>query len=152
MLGEIVEMLKMKKNKILVSLLLVAVIAILFGNVVSSATEITANTTNSVSNSTGTGSVTITASTSNTTGTNSTTISANTSNTSSIVNAAINSSVSTYNSLANNTTTLNANSNTETASSLPYTGSGNIFGAIVLAVVLVVSAVYAYKKVTDYNV
>lgn len=127
-------MLKMKKQKLLISLLIVAVVAILFGNVMSDATQITAN------------SVTVTPSTTNATNTNATT--KNTVNTNS---TSINAAVSSYNN-TNTNSTVNTAKNTANTSKLPYAGNGNILGAVVLAVAFVGSALYAYKKVSDYNV
>lgn len=132
-------MLKMRKKKILLSLIVLAVLTVLFGSIISDATEITTNST---------GTTTITA---NTAGTNtgSVSINANTNtNTNTNTNvSAINSTVSTYSNSSANT-----NANTSSTTGLPYAGAGNIMGAVVLALVFVGSAVYAYKKVTDYNV
>lgn len=138
-------MLKMKKQKLLISLLIVAVVAILFGNVMSDATQITAN------------SVTVTPSTTNATNTNAGSISINattnatTKNTVNTNSTSINAAVSSYNN-TNTNSTVNTAKNTANTSKLPYAGNGNILGAVVLAVAFVGSALYAYKKVSDYNV
>ena len=138
-------MLKMKKQKLLISLLIVAVVAILFGNVMSDATQITAN------------SVTVTPSTTNATNTNAGSISINattnatTKNTVNTNSTSINAAVSSYNN-TNTNSTVNTAKNTANTSKLPYAGNGNILGAAVLAVAFVGSALYAYKKVSDYNV
>lgn len=139
-------MLKMKKQKLLISLLIVAVVAILFGNVMSDATQITTN------------SVTVTPSTTNATNTNAgsisinaTTTNATTKNTVNTNSTSINAAVSSYNN-TNTNSTVNTAKNTANTSKLPYAGNGNILGAVVLAVAFVGSALYAYKKVSDYNV
>ena len=138
-------MLKMKKQKLLISLLIVAVVAILFGNVMSDATQITTN------------SVTVTPSTTNATNTNAGSISINattnatTKNTVNTNSTSINAAVSSYNN-TNTNSTVNTAKNTANTSKLPYAGNGNILGAVVLAVAFVGSALYAYKKVSDYNV
>ncbi len=133
----------MRKKKILLSLVVLAVLTVLFGSIISDATEITTGSGNT------TGSVTVTASnTGNNTGSvtiNPTNVGANRNTTNTNTNA-VNSTVSTYSSNSSNT-----NSNTANTG-LPYAGAGNIMGAIVLGLVFVGSAVYAYKKVTDYNV
>lgn len=139
-------MLKMKKQKLLISLLIVAVVAILFGNVMSDATQITTN------------SVTVTPSTTNVTNTNAGSISINATTTNATTNnkvntnsSSINAAVSSYNN-TNTNSTVNTAKNTANTSKLPYAGNGNILGAVVLAVAFVGSALYAYKKVSDYNV
>ena len=139
-------MLKMKKQKLLISLLIVAVVAILFGNVMSDATQITEN------------SVTVTPSTTNATNTNAGSISINATTTNATTNnkvntnsTSINAAVSSYNN-TNTNSTVNTAKNTANTSKLPYAGNGNILGAVVLAVAFVGSALYAYKKVSDYNV
>lgn len=134
----------MRKKKILLSLVVLAVLTVLFGSIVSDATEITTGSGNT------TGTVTVTASNTpgNNTGSvtiNPTNVGANKNTTNTNTNA-VNSTVSTYSSNSSNT-----NSNTANTG-LPYAGAGNIMGAIVLGLVFVGSAVYAYKKVTDYNV
>jgi len=139
-------MLKMKKQKLLISLLIVAVVAILFGNVMSDATQITTN------------SETVTPSTTNATNTNAGSISINASKTNATTNnkvntnsTSINAAVSSYKN-TNTNSTVNTAKNTANTSKLPYAGNGNILGAVVLAVAFVGSALYAYKKVSDYNV
>ncbi len=140
-------MLKMKKQKLLISLLIVAVVAILFGNVMSDATQITANsvtvTPTTTNTNTNAGSVSITA--------NATTTNATTNNTVNTNATSINAAVSSYNN-TNTNSTVNTAKNTANTSKLPYAGNGNILGAVVLAVAFVGSALYAYKKVSDYNV
>lgn len=139
-------MLKMKKQKLLISLLIVAVVAILFGNVMSDATQITTN------------SITVIPSTTNATNTNAGSISINASKTNATTNnkvntnsTSINAAVSSYKN-TNTNSTVNTAKNTANTSKLPYAGNGNILGAVVLAVAFVGSALYAYKKVSDYNV
>ena len=67
---------------------------------------------------------------------NSTRISANSANNSATVGAS-----SSYRNTASNIA--------EEADSLPYTGTS--YGVVFVIIALVVSAVYAYKKVSDYN-
>lgn len=54
------------------------------------------------------------------------------------------------NNTTNNTSTYNNTNSTSNSSSLPYTGTNS--KTILLVVVFAISAVYAYKKVSDYNV
>lgn len=134
-------MLKLKKEKILVSLIAIVMIALVVGNVYSLATD---------GNNTG---IQLT---SNTTGNSTNTNKANaTANTDADVSAEVgatnsNSSNNTTNTnKASNNTAKNTNSNSAT-SGLPYAGSNTSIIFIVIA--LGVSAAYAYKKVSDYNV
>ncbi len=125
-----------RKSQILLSIVVIALVFVLLGNIHSLATE------GGASNP-----VTITATTQNTSTTDNTSNTANvsgTSNISSIVSASGNSA----NQTANNTSTYN---NTTTSSSgLPYTGTNS--KVILLVVAFGISAIYAYKKVSDYNV
>ena len=68
---------------------------------------------------------------------NSARISANSSNNSATIGAS-----SSYRNTASNIAE-------ETADGLPYTGTS--YGMVFIIIILVVSAVYAYKKVSDYN-
>lgn len=135
-------MLKLKKEKIFVSLIVVVMIALVVGNVYSLATEgnntgiqLTQNTSSTNTNKANT--------TANTeadvgaeVGATNTNSSKNNTNTNKVSNNAVNN-------------TKNTNSNTA-SSGLPYAGSNTSIIFIVIA--LVVSAIYAYKKVSDYNV
>ncbi len=129
-------MLKMKKEKMIISLVVVALLALIFGNVTSNATSLTGN------------SVTLNVSATNSTTLNISTNKTNTTNTNTN-KSSINAAVSNY---ANTNSKVNTAKNTANTSKLPYAGNGNVAGAIVLAVIFVGSAVYAYKKVSDYNV
>lgn len=133
---------KVEKSKILLSFVAIALIFVLLGNVYSLATENTNNT------------VTITATTDTTGGnsnenTNSNT-NTNTANITSIVSSNTNTTDNTSNNTANNTSTYNNTNATTNSSSLPYTGTNS--KTIVLVVLFAISAVYAYKKVSDYNI
>ena len=129
-------MLKMKKEKMIVSLVVVALLVLIFGNVTSNATSLTGN------------SVTLNVSATNSTTLNISTNKTNTTNTNTN-KSSINAAVSNY---ANTNSKVNTAKNIANTSKLPYAGNGNVAGAIVLAVIFVGSAVYAYKKVSDYNV
>ncbi len=132
-------MVKLRKEKILVSLVIITLITLVFGSVNSLATVIKPNTGNNVENETGA----VSEDGNNT---------ANNTNTNNIP-ATVGSTGNNTNNSANNTTNKVANStnNTNTPSSkLPYAGSNSSMIFIVIA--LVVSALYAYKKVSDYNV
>lgn len=140
-------MLKLKKEKILVSLIAIVMIALVVGNVYSLATDgnntgiqLTSNTT---SNSTNTNKANTDADVGAEVGaTNTNSSKNNTANTNKASNNTANNT---------NTNTKNTNSNTNSAkSSLPYAGSNSSIIFIVIA--LGVSAAYAYKKVSDYNV
>lgn len=131
-----------RKGKILLSLIASILMIVLFGNIVSLATE---------DNTAGNNPVTITPTTSgnNTSNTN------NTANQSSIIapsNNQVNNvtnNTNTNNTMNNNTSVYNTNK-TSNSSSLPYTGTNS--KGMLLIVLFAVSAVYAYKKVSDYNV
>lgn len=116
-----------RKSKILVSLIAIILMIVLFGNIYSLATS------------------------DNTAGANNTT---NTNNTNTNTNSNTNTNVApisaTANNTTNNTSTYNNTNSTSNSSSLPYTGTNS--KTILLVVVFAISAVYAYKKVSDYNV
>ena len=131
-----------RKSRILLSIVAIALMFILLGNMYSLAAEdntvtITAtndNNTANTNNTTNTGNtVNLTANTNNTT-----------SNTSSIV------SNNTTNNTTNNTSTYNNTNTTSNSTKSPHTGSSS--KTILLVVIFALSAVYAYKKVSDYNV
>lgn len=132
-----------RKGKILLSLIASILMIVLFGNIVSLATE---------DNTAGNNPVTITPTTS---GNNTTNNTNNTANQSSIIapsNNQVNNvtnNTNTNNTMNNNTSVYNTNK-TSNSSSLPYTGTNS--KGMLLIVLFAVSAVYAYKKVSDYNV
>lgn len=139
-----------RKSKILLSLIAIILMVVLFGNVYALAAD--GNTSNTV---------TITATTENTsagtndtntnTNTNSVNISANTaSNITTVTSSTNNTANNTVNNTSNNTSTYNNTNSTSNSSSLPYTGTNS--KTILLVVAFAISAVYAYKKVSDYNV
>lgn len=139
-------MLKLKKEKILVSLIAIVMIALVVGNVYSLATDgnntgiqLTSNTTG---NSTNTNKANATANTDADVSAEVGATNSNSSNNTTNTNKA-------SNNTAKNTNTKNTNSNSAT-SGLPYAGSNTSIIFIVIA--LGVSAAYAYKKVSDYNV
>ena len=126
-------MLKLFKEKMLVSLVVVMLVALVFGSISSLATTIKPS---SSSNNT-----------------------AKTAATDNTVGAAVNTNKSTNtNTNTNKATNTNKTTNTNTnknvankaASKLPYAGSNSSLIFVVIA--LSASAVYAYKKVSDYNV
>jgi len=124
----------MKKSKMLISLILVAMLVVLFFSVnVNAAVSIksanSANSANGVSNN-GVGSVSA----------------ANVTNVSNYANQANN--VANYVGNVNNVNV----TNTSNSSKLPKTGAADMTGVIVLGVLFVGVAAYTYKKVTDYNV
>ena len=130
----------LNSKKILVSLVVITLLAITFGSVKSLATQpIVANVTTSTTpaNNT-TGAVTITTS----------------NNTVNTANTAANNTVATNNTTNNAvnkiTNTSSYNTTNTTKKSLPYAGTDSTIVFIVLA--LAISAVYAYKKVLDYNI
>ena len=114
----------MKLSKVVLSFIIILLMAILFLNVYSLADE---------------DPVTITATTPSNDNAN------NVNNT--VNNVANNTVNNTTNNTTNNASVYNNTSNT---SKLPYTGT-NSRTSVVLIVVLIGSAFYAYKKVSDYN-
>lgn len=133
-------MLKMLREKVLVSLVVVLLVAVTIGNVVSLATEPTVTINPTAGNNVG---VTIT--TDNNKNTNSNT---NTNSLSATVGATNTNKANTNTNKAANTN--KANTNTNKASKLPYAGADSSLVVVVIA--LAASAVYAYKKVSDYNI
>ena len=123
----------LKREKMLISLVLVTLV-VLFGSISSFATDITSGNNTA-------GTITITASNGNNT-TNNATNNTNTNTISGTVNAVSNNTTGNNTSKYNNTTT--------NSTKLPYAGSNSSVVFIVLA--FAASAVYAYKKVSDYNV
>lgn len=131
-------MLKMLREKVLVSLVVVLLVAVTIGNVVSLATEPTVTINPTTGNNVG---VTITTDSNKNTN-------ANTNSLSATVGAANTNKANTNTNKAANTN--KANTNTNKASKLPYAGADSSLVVVVIA--LAASAVYAYKKVTDYNI
>lgn len=138
-------MMKLKKEKILVSLVVITLITLVFGSIYSLATtpliqggsSSDENTTGAVSNETN-----------NTT--NNTANNAGSGIVGSTVNSNNTSSNNTTNNTANNTTNNTAKNTSTNSSKLPYAGTSS--SVIFIVIALAVSALYAYKKVSDYNV
>ena len=143
-------MMKMKKEKLFVSLIMVLVVILMVGTVNSFATELTVSVddeeTEAVENkAANTIGATIKASnTAKKTNTTKNTVTKNTANT---ANKVTNKVTNKVNNTANKVS--NYANKTET-SSLPYAGSDSTIILVVAA--LGISAVYAYKKVVDYNI
>ena len=126
-------MLKLIKEKMLVSLVVVMLVIMVFGSVNSLATVIKPSSTSN-SNTTNTSvENTVGAATSN-----------KNTNKANAISSSVNSSNKTNTSKYNNTNT------NKSASKLPYAGTNSSMVFVVIA--LVASAVYAYKKVSDYNI
>ena len=139
----------MRREKIIVSLIIMMILFLVCGMSVfatDSGTQplTTIKSGNSSSNATSIKPINATTNNNGTTlsGGNSSTITPITSPNNS--NNGVNSSSSTY-TTRNNTN----NTNTESSSGLPYTGVS--YNVIFIIIALVISAVYAYKKVSDYN-
>ena len=126
----------MKKEKLVISLILVVIMIFTFSINVLAANDVTplrtsSNTTPTTSVQSGSNSTLTNAGASaNQAGTGTTNAATNNSGTS-----------SSYRNVAQNVST--------SKDDLPYTGSS--YGVVFVIVALVVSAVYAYKKVSDYN-
>lgn len=139
-------MMKMKKEKLFVSLIMVLVVILMVGTVNSFATELTVSVddeeTEAVENkAANTIGATIKASnTAKKTNTTKNTVTKNTANTANKVTNKVNNTANKVSNYANKTET----------SSLPYAGSDSTIILVVAA--LGISAVYAYKKVVDYNI
>lgn len=150
-------MLNLSKEKVLISLVIITLIALVIGNVVTFATEDVGNNeaANNNTNSAGTV-ITATRLTNNTTGAVNNTENtaanntANNTNTNSNTNSNRNTNTNSTNSLSNNTSNSSRNSSSYVNSSLPYAGTSSSIVFIVIA--LAVSAIYAYKKVKEYDV
>ena len=136
----------MKKEKLFVSLIMVLVVILMVGTVNSFATELTVSVddeeTEAVENkAANTIGATIKASnTAKKTNTTKNTVTKNTANTANKVTNKVNNTANKVSNYANKTET----------SSLPYAGSDSTIILVVAA--LGISAVYAYKKVVDYNI
>lgn len=137
------------KSKILLSFIAIVLMIVLFGNIYSLATEENATNTVTITATTDTTGATNT-NTNSTSNTNSANITANNANVSASANNTTNNTArNTTNNTANNTSTYNNTNSVSNSSNLPYTGTSS--KAILLIVVFAISAVYAYKKVSDYN-
>lgn len=128
-------MFKLRKEKLLVSLIVVLMIALTVGNITSLATapQITAT----IGGNTNKNSINSALSSNNT------------------VNVGASEAVSAdVNNTSNKTNTNKTNSNktntNRVSSSLPYAGTNGTVVFVVIA--LAASAIYAYKKVSDYNI
>ena len=127
----------LKKEKILISLVIITLMVLVFGSISSLATELTA--TNATQNK-----ITIQAASSNNTAAN------NSTNTNTNTNSAtISGTVNAVGNSTNKTNTSNYNSTTN-STKLPYAGTNSSVVFIVIG--FAASALYAYKKVSDYNV
>ena len=136
-------MMKLKKEKILVSFLVITLITLVFGSIYSLATtpliqgESTSdgNTTGAVNNVA-----------------NNTVNNTNTGTGTAIIGSTVNNKTNVANNTNTNSNTSNniVNKTSTNSSSLPYAGTSSSVVFIVIA--LVASALYAYKKVSDYNV
>lgn len=141
-------MMKLKKEKILVSLVVITLITLVFGSIYSLATtplitgESTSdgNTTGAVNNEAN--------NTANNTNTSGGAIVGSTVN--NTANDAANNTNNTVNNTAGNTSNNTTNKTSTNSSSLPYAGTNS--SVVFIVVALVASALYAYKKVSDYNV
>lgn len=133
-----------EKSKILLSFVAIALIFVLLGSVYSFATEnnsgntvtITATTDNATSN--------------NTSNTNATNNTGNTNKTTNITSVVQNNTSNNTANNTNNTSVYNNANSTTNSTNLPYTGTSS--KTIAFVVIFAISAVYAYKKVSDYNV
>lgn len=144
-------MIKLIKEKFLVSLVVIVMLVLAVGSVNSLATS-PLIPTNSASKNNTAGDALTNNNTADVGATDSVGAGPNSSNTNS--NRSRNNTTNTNTSNKTNTNTNKAKSNTENESSsgkkLPYAGTN---GTVVFVVVaLALSAVYAYKKVSDYNI
>ena len=133
----------MKKGKMIVSFVLMMVVLVICASSVFATDGSNTNTPTPITITGNSSRNTTNNVTTNNTATNNapTQITANTSSNNSANNAS--SSVSSYNNSSNNSNTA---SNSQ---GLPYTGTS--YSIVFIIIALVVSAIYAYKKVSDYN-
>lgn len=122
-------MFSLKMKKLFITLVLVTVVVLAMGSIQSLATQITVKPT---TNTTG-----ATANENNTSN-----------NTNNAANNAVNNTNTNKNATKNNTSAYN-NTNTKTGS-LPYAGTNTSVVFVVIA--FIASSLYAYKKVSDYNI
>ena len=141
---------KMKNFKILISLVTIVLAILVIGNVITLAAEPTKITSSGNSNTTTItpiGSATNTNNNSNTANTNT-----NTNTLENVVSGTV--SIANTNSADTNTNTNGARNTSSyvstNTSKLPYAGTASS-SLIILAIAFAASAIYAYKKVTDYN-
>ena len=140
-------MMKLKKEKILVSFLVITLITLVFGSIYSLATTpLIQGNSSSDGNTAWAVNNTVENATNNTS--NNTANNTNNSVGSSIVGSAV--SNNTANNTTNNTANNTSNNTSTNSSKLPYAGTNSSIVFVVIA--LAVSALYAYKKVSDYNV
>jgi len=131
---------KMKKTRIVISLIIIACVVFMLGAMsvyADTPTTITTITTNS-GNNTANKATNITSDGT----TNKTTNAANKVNTIT--------PIGTTNNTANRVSSYTNNTSTTSQDGLPYTGTN--YSIVFIIAALAISAVYAYKKVTDYNV
>ena len=138
-------MMKMKKEKLFISLVMVLVVIFMLGTVSSFATELTVSVNDESEETTNTAANTIGA----TIKASNTTKKTNTTTKNTVKNTV------TKNTVENNTVKNTANkvsnyANKTGSTSLPYAGTDTTIIFVVAA--LGISAVYAYKKVVDYNI
>ena len=141
-------MMKMKKEKLFISLVMVLVVIFMLGTVSSFATELTVSVSDESEETTNTAAKTIgaTIKASNTTKKTNTTTKNTVKNTvtkNTVANNAVKSTANTANKVSNY-------ANKTESTSLPYAGTDTTIIFVVAA--LGISAVYAYKKVVDYNI
>ena len=133
-------MLSLKMKKLFISLVVITVMVLTIGSVSSLATQIKATTSNTEN------SVSATVTVSNNTEEDSKNEASNEEK-----NTNKNTNVSTNtNTKKTNNTVKNTNTNSKASGSLPYAGTNTSVVFVVIA--LVASALYAYKKVSDYNI
>lgn len=126
----------MKKSKIFTSLVVITCIVFLLGTM-----SVFADTTPTTI-------TTITTSSNN--AANIADISNNSANKANTSNKATNNAPTTIGTSNANTNKVSTYDNSAKDNSLPYTGSS--YSVVVIIAALAISAVYAYKKITDYNV
>ncbi len=142
-----------RKSRVLLILVVGMLTMVLFGNIHTLATDTPSNNstpltiTATTADNTEASANNVTGNTNTNTNTNTNRASVNTSNNSGVVSASGNNTNATNNT-NNNTSTYN-NTNTTKNKNLPYAGSS--YKTILLVAVFAISAVYAYKKVSDYN-
>lgn len=147
-------MLKVKKNKILVSLVAIIMVVLVVGNIYSLATEnegtggaigLTETNKTNTNKSANTNKASNNTANTNSDGNLGAEVGATNTNRNSNTKKASNNTSNTNNASKNSTKNTNA-----ATSNLPYAGSNTSIIFIVIA--LGASAVYAYKKVSDYNI
>jgi ABC-type transport system involved in multi-copper enzyme maturation permease subunit len=129
----------LSSKKILVSLVVITLLVVTFGSINSLATSITAdvNSGNSV------GTITISGNTA-ASGTQTNTAENN------VVNNTANNTTNNVVNRITNSSSYNTTNTNSVKSSLPYAGTNS--SVIFVVIALAISAIYAYRKVSDYNV